>query len=54
MFKFYKIVIKLVEKLIRYRILLKDIFTNIRLDYKDASLITLYLDVTGISIPKIR
>ena len=33
-------------------ILFKDILTFLRLDYRDALLITLYLVVIGISIPK--
>ena len=50
----YKIVSKFVAKLIKYMILFKDILTFLGLDYRDASLITLYLVVIGISIKKIR
>ena len=49
-----KIVSKLIEKLLKYRIMLKDILTFLGLDYIDASLITLYFVDLGISIPKIR
>ena len=35
-------------------ILFKDILTFLGLDFRDASRITLYLDVIGISIPKLR
>ena len=49
-----KIVSKFVEKLRKYRILFKDILTFWGLDYRDASLITLYFVILGISIPKIR
>ena len=45
-----KIVSKFVAKLIKYMILFKDILTIIGLDYRDASLITSYLVVIGISI----
>ena len=48
-----KIVSKFVAKLIKYIILFKDIVTFLGLDYRDALLITLYLVVIGISIPKI-
>ena len=51
---FDKIIRKLVAKLLKYRILLKDILTFLGLDYRDASFITLYLIVIGISTPKIR
>ena len=34
--------------------MIKDILTFLGLDYKDASLITMYFVVLGISIPKIR
>ena len=47
-----KIVSKSVEKLVKYRILFKNILTFLGLDYKDASLITLYFVVLGISIKK--
>ena len=43
-----------VAKHLKYRILFKAIPTILRLGYRDASLITLYLVVMGISIPKIR
>ena len=49
-----KILSKIVEKLLKYRIMFKDILIFLGLDYRDASLITLYLVVIGISIPKIR
>ena len=53
MLKLNKIVSKFVAKLIKYMILFKDILTLLGLDYRDASLITLYLVVIiGISIPK--
>ena len=47
-----KIISKLVEKLFKYRIMLKDIFTFLGLDYRDASLITLYFVIIDISIKK--
>ena len=43
-----------VEKLPKYRILFKDILTFLRIDYRDASLITMYFIVLEISIQKIR
>ena len=43
-----------VAKLLKYRILFKDILMFLGLDYKDASLVILYLIVLGISNPKIR
>ena len=49
-----KIVNKFVEKLRKYRILFKDKLTFWGLYYRNASLITLYFVVLGISIPKIR
>ena len=49
-----KILNKYVEKLLKYRLIFKDIFTFLGLDYRDASLITLYFLVLGISILKIR
>ena len=49
-----KIVSKFVAKLIKYIILFKEILTFLGLDYRDASLITLYLVVIGSSIKKIR
>ena len=45
---------KSAEKMLNYRILFKDILTCLGLDYRDASLITIYLDEKGIFIPKIR
>ena len=48
----YKIVSKFVEKLLNYRIMLKDIFTFLVLDYRDASLITLYFVIQGIVFQK--
>ena len=45
---------KFVAKLLKYSILFKDIKTFLGLDYRDASLIILYLIVIGISSPKIR
>ena len=48
-----KILSKFVVKLLNYRILFKDTLTFLGLDYRDALLITLYLVVIGISIPKI-
>ena len=49
-----KFLSKFVTKLLEYVILFKDIRTFLGPEYKDASLITLYLVVIGISIPKIR
>ena len=49
-----KIVSKFVEKLLKYRIIFKDILTFLGLDYRDALLITSYFVVLGISIPKIK
>ena len=49
-----KIARKFVEKLLKYRIMFKDNLISLVLDYRDASLITLYFVVLGISIPKIR
>ena len=51
--KSINIVNKLVEKLLKCRILCKDILIFLGLDYRDASLITLYLVAIGFSIPKI-
>ena len=48
-----QIVSKLIEKLLKYRILIKDILTFLGIDYREASLITLYFVVLGIIIPKI-
>ena len=47
-----KIVSKFVEKLSKYRIMFKDILTSLVLDYRDASLITLYFVVLGIIFQK--
>ena len=52
--KVNKIICKFVAKLIKYRILFKDILTFLGLDYRDASLKILYLIVIGISNLKIR
>ena len=51
-----KIVSKFVAKLLKYRIMFKDILTCLLLDYRDALLLTMYFDfvVLGISNPKIR
>ncbi len=43
-----------VKKLLKYRILLKDIFTFLGLDYRDASLKIVYFVDLKISILKIR
>ena len=48
------IIRKFVAKLLKYSILFKDILTLLGLDYRDASLIILYLIIIGISILKIR
>ena len=50
----HKVVSKYVAKLIKYMILVKDILTFLGLDYRDASLITVYLVVIGISIQRSR
>ena len=50
----YKIVSKFVAKLLKYRILFKNILTFLGLDYKDVSLITLYFVVIGPRISKIK
>ena len=47
----YKIVSKFDAKLIKYIILFKDILTFLGLDYRDASLITLYFVVIDM-LPK--
>ena len=47
-----QIVSKFVAKLITY--MFKDILTFFGLDYRDASLIILYIFVIGISTPKLR
>ena len=49
-----KIVSNFVEKLLKYRIMFKDILTYLGLDYRDAPLITFYFVVLEISMPKIR
>ena len=49
-----KILSKFVAIVQKYKRLFKDILTFLGLDYRDASLITLYLVVIGISIQKIR
>ena len=49
-----KICIIFVEKLQKYKIVLKDKLTFLGLDYRDALLITLCFVVVGISIPKIK
>ena len=49
-----KIVSTSAEKLLKYRILFKDILTFLGLNYRDAPLITLYFVVLVISMPKIR
>ena len=51
---FDKILNKFVAKLLKYRILFKDIQTFLILDYRDALLIILYFIVIGISNQKIR
>ena len=48
----YKIVSKFVAKLIKIMILFKGILTFLGLDYRDASFITSYLVVIGISIQR--
>ena len=45
---------KFIEKLLKYKLMFKDILSFLCLDYKDASLLTLYFAVLGISIQKIR
>ena len=49
-----KIVGKFVEKLPKNRIMFMDILTFLGLDYRVASLITLYFVVPVINTPKIR
>ena len=46
---------KIISKFVanKYRKLFKDILTHLVLDYRDASLITVYLVVIGISVSKI-
>ena len=46
----FKIVSEFVEKLLKNRMMFKDILKFLGLDYSDASLITLYCVVLGISI----
>ncbi len=45
---------KLVEKWLTCRIMIKDIFTFLGLDYRHDLLVTFYIVVLGISIPKIK
>ena len=45
---------KIVEKLLKERILFKDTLAFLVLDYRDASLISLYLIVIEISIEKMN
>ena len=45
---------KYVEKLLKYRIMFKDIPTLLGFDYRITSLLMLYFVFMGISIPKIR
>ena len=52
--RFDKIIRKFVAKLLKYRKLFKDMLAFLGLDHRDASLITLYLVVIGISFQKIR
>ena len=49
-----KIVSKFDEKLLTFKIMFKNNPTFLGLNYIDDSLITLYIVVLGISIPKIR
>ena len=49
-----KIVSKFGQKLLKYRIIFKDILTLLGLEYRDALPLTLYLIVPGIIISKIR
>ena len=49
-----KSVSKFIANLVRYNILFKDVLTFLGLNYRDALLITVYLVVIGISIPKFR
>ena len=51
---FDKIRRKFDAKLLKYRVLFKDILTFAGFDYRDASLIIMYLIVIGISTSKIR
>ena len=43
---------KIVSKLFKYKILFMDILTFLGLDYRNVSLMTLYLDVIGVIIQK--
>ena len=45
---------KIYQKLLKYRIIFKDILTLLGLEYRDALPLTLYLIVPGIIISKIR
>ena len=45
---------KFVAKLIKYRILFKELLTFLELDFREASLLTLYFVVLKNSFPKIR
>ena len=54
MYRPKKVISKFVAKQIKYTILLMDILNFLGLDYKDASLLTLYAVVIGTSILKIR
>ena len=47
-----KILNKFVENLLKYRIMFKDKLTFLGIYYRNASHITLYFVVQGISIPK--
>ena len=49
-----KIVSKFVEKLLKTGYFFRDIPTFLGLDYRDASFVTLYFVVKGISMSKIR
>ena len=49
-----KIVSQFVEKLLKYRIMFKDILTFLGIDYRDAPLITLYFVVQVSRMPKIK
>ena len=49
-----KIISTFVEKLLRYRIMFKEIHTFLGLEFRDVSLITLFFVIPGISIPNIR
>ena len=47
-----KIVDRFVANLLKFRMQFKDILTILVLNYRDASFITLYFVVPGISVPK--